>query len=47
VYVYNNPLKKTGNGQWDFAADSFPLWGKIRASDMKVVNYSLLQDFNE
>jgi hypothetical protein len=47
VYVYNSPLKKTGNGQWDFAADSFPLWGKIHSPDMKVVDYTLLQDFDD
>lgn len=47
IYVYNTPLKTTGSGQWDFTADSFPVWGKIRASDMKVVGYTMLQDFDE
>ena len=46
VYVYNEPLKKTGNGSWDWANDGHPVWAKIRSSDMKVVAYDKLQNFD-
>ncbi|MEP6513167.1 MAG: RICIN domain-containing protein [Parafilimonas sp.] len=48
VYVYNQPLRKKGiGGIWDFENDSNAVWAKIRSSDMQVVQYSLLQNFNE
>lgn len=46
MYVFNQPLKKTGSGAWDWADDSLPVWAKIRTTDMKVVQYSYLQNFN-
>jgi hypothetical protein len=46
LYVYNQPLKKTGNGVWDFGDDGNAVWAKIRTGDMKVIRYDTLQNFN-
>ncbi len=43
IYVYNSPLKTKGKG-WE--QDGNELWAKVRSSDMKVLGYSELPDFN-
>lgn len=47
IYVYNSPLKKRTDGGWGWDEDGNPLWGKVRSSDMKVVQYSELQDYDD
>ena len=46
LYVYNQPLKKTGSGAWAYGDDSLPVFAKIHTPDMKVAEYSYLQDFD-
>lgn len=47
LYVYAQGFKKKGTGAFGFANDSFPMFCKVRTSDMKVVEYHYLQDFND
>lgn len=43
IYVYNSPLKTKGRG-WE--QDGNELWAKVRSTDMKVLGYTELPDFN-
>ncbi len=46
IYVYCNSLRNTTGGAWGFASAGNDFWGKIKFPEMKVVGYSVLQNFN-
>ena len=46
LYLYSQPLKKKGSGSLGFTNDSIPIWCKVHTTDMQVVQYHYLQDFN-